>query len=150
VALSELSELAVVAPQNRLLSQRGLQALAPLKSLRWGGEALRRWGGSSSCHLAYCCIAFLLLPVTFRSPPLPTQPNQPNQTTTLLPTNRNLTWQSDDLNAQGPILECFTRFTSLRSLALSCTRRTMVLAFGEDYSAAFRAACPYVDLVMKG
>lgn len=62
---------------------------------------------------------------------------------------RTLTWQSDDLSAQGPVLECFTRFTSLRSLALSCTRRTMVLSFGEDFAAAFRAACPYVDLDIK-
>jgi hypothetical protein len=68
---------------------------------------------------------------------------------TCTPPPRNLTWQSDDLNANGPILECFTRFTSLRSLALSCTRRTMVLAFGDDYAAAFRAACPYLDLDLR-
>ncbi|GBF87465.1 hypothetical protein Rsub_00176 [Raphidocelis subcapitata] len=94
--LSELSELSVVGPHNRALTQRGLQALAPLLSLR------------------------------------------------------RLEWQSDDLAAYGPILECFTRFTTLRSLALSCTRRTMVLAFGEDYEAAFRASCPYIDLDLRG
>jgi hypothetical protein len=55
-----------------------------------------------------------------------------------------LTWQSDDLSAQGPILEAFTRFTSLRSLALACTKRTMALVFGPDYADAFRAACPYL------
>jgi hypothetical protein len=43
-------------------------------------------------------------------------------------------------------LECFTRFTSLRSLALGCTRRTMELTVGRDFGAAFREACPYLDL----
>ncbi|KAI8475526.1 MAG: hypothetical protein J3K34DRAFT_517343 [Monoraphidium minutum] len=90
--LPELSELEVEAPHNRALSQRGLQSLAPLSSLR------------------------------------------------------RLSWQSDDLAAHGPTLECFTRFTSLRSLALGCTRRTMALAHGEGYAEALRAACPYVDL----
>jgi hypothetical protein len=32
---------------------------------------------------------------------------------------RRLEWQSDDLSASGPILECFTRFTTLRSLVSS-------------------------------
>ena len=59
---------------------------------------------------------------------------------------RALTWQSDDLAAHGPVLGCFTRFTSLRSLALSCTRRTLELSLGEGYAAAFAAACPYVSL----
>lgn len=58
---------------------------------------------------------------------------------------RSLTWQSDDLASQGPVLEAFTQFTSLRSLALSCTRRTMELVFGPDYSAAFKEAMPYCD-----
>ena len=65
---------------------------------------------------------------------------------TLASPRSNLTWQSDDLSSQGPILQVFTVFTSLRSLALSCTRRTMVLAHGDGYAAAFRDACPYVSL----
>jgi hypothetical protein len=90
--LHALEELAVVAPHNRLVTQRGLEALAPLRSLR------------------------------------------------------SLTWQSDDLTAHGPILENFVRFTALRALALSCTKRTMALSLGSGYSGAFAAACPYVDL----
>lgn len=56
---------------------------------------------------------------------------------------RQLTWQSDDLTACGPLLDAFTCFTALRLLGLSCTDRTFEVATGASPDALAAAYLPY-------
>ena len=67
-ALGALEELAVAAPHNRAVSQRGLLALAPLRSLRRGrprGAARRGAPLAARATVAAVC---------WRTPPQPTHP----------------------------------------------------------------------------
>lgn len=57
--------------------------------------------------------------------------------------HRYLTWQSDDLTALGPVLAAFTSFTTLRSLALSCSKRTLERACGGHGVELFNRVMPY-------
>jgi hypothetical protein len=61
---------------------------------------------------------------------------------------RYLTWESDDLSSQGPVLDAFTHFTVLRLLSLSCTSKTLSNACGSR--AVFQELMPYCDLDLIG
>ena len=61
---------------------------------------------------------------------------------------RYLTWESDDLCSQGPVLDAFTHFTVLRLLSLSCTSKTLSNACGSR--EVFRELMPYCDLDLIG
>jgi hypothetical protein len=56
---------------------------------------------------------------------------------------RYLTWQSDDLTALGPVLGAFTSFTTLRCLALSCSKRTLERACEGQGAEVLHRVMPY-------
>lgn len=55
---------------------------------------------------------------------------------------RHLHWHTDDLTSRGPRLECYTPFTALRALSLSCSERTCARALGSpEVLSAFLPYC---------